>query len=61
MELLRVVGEIHDEIEHASEIRKMDTDRREVVIQAVTRIHTQLSMLSAVAGEKAGEINAYSR
>jgi hypothetical protein len=59
--LLNSVSEIHDVLEGAAAIRKIDAGRREEVLQGIARIHSQLSMLAGVAGEKAGEINAYSQ
>lgn len=57
--LLNAVGEIHDVLESAAAIRKIDAGRREEVLQGIAKVHSQLSMLAGAAGEKAGEINAY--
>jgi hypothetical protein len=59
--LLNSVGDVHDALEGAAAIRKIDATRREEVLQTIARIHSQLSMLAAVAGDKAGEINAYTK
>ncbi len=59
-DLLKNVGEIHDALERAAAIRRIDVDQREEILQAIAQVHAQLSMLAAIAGEKAGDIDAYS-
>lgn len=58
-DLLRTVGEIHDALERAAAIRRIDAGQRENLVQAIANAHAQLSMFAAVAGEKAGDIDAH--
>ena len=56
---LKSVGEIHDALERGAAIRKMDVEQREEILQVIAEAHAQLSMLAAIAGEKAGDIDAH--
>ena len=56
--LLKSVGETHDLLERAAAIRRIDAGQREEVLKAIAHAHSQLSMLAAAAGEKAGDIDA---
>jgi hypothetical protein len=59
--LLRSVAEVHDALERAAAIRRIDVGSRDELLHRISNLHAQLSMLTTVAGEKAGEINANSR
>jgi hypothetical protein len=58
--LLKGVGEIHVALERAAAIRRIDAGQREEILQAIAHTRAELSMLAASAGQKAGDINAYS-
>ena len=58
--LLKLVAEVHDALEGAAAIKKIDAGHREKLLQYISNFHSELSMLTTVAGEKAGEINAHS-
>jgi len=60
MELLDAVSDVHDALERAAAINKIDASLREDLLLGITKIHSQLSMLAAVSGEKAGGIYDYS-
>jgi hypothetical protein len=60
IDILDTVIYIHDALENAAAIKKIDADLREELLQGITRVHSQLSMLAAVSGEKAGGIYDYS-
>lgn len=57
-ELLKSVSEVHDALERAAGINKMDAESRDELLQRISDFHSQLSMLTTVASEKAGESNA---
>lgn len=57
--LLKGVGEIHDALERAAAIRRIDVGQRENILQAIAHTHADLSMLAAAAGQKAGDIDAH--
>lgn len=59
--LLTSAAEVHDALEGAASIKKIDARIREQLLQTVASLHAELSMLAPVAGEKAGEINVYSK
>jgi hypothetical protein len=59
--LLKSVAGVHDVLERAAAIRKIDAGSRDQILHCVSNVHSQLSMLATVAGEKAGGINADSR
>jgi hypothetical protein len=56
--LLQAVGEIHNVLERAAAIRRIDTRERENVLQSIAAVHSELSMLATVAAESAGDVNA---
>jgi hypothetical protein len=58
-ELLKSVGDIHDTLERAAAIRRIDAGRRESILQSIAEAHARFSMFAAVAGEKAGDIDAH--
>lgn len=57
-ELLKAVSEVHDALERAAGINKIDADSRAGLVQRVSHVHSTLSMLTTVAAEKAGGSNA---
>jgi hypothetical protein len=57
-ELLKSVSEVHDALERAAGINKMDADSRDRLVQRVSHVHSKLSMLTTVAAENAGGSNA---
>ena len=60
-ELLKLTAQIHNHLESAASIYKIDAGAREMLLQQVTDMHVQLNKLAAIAGEKAGEKNADSK
>ncbi len=56
--LLKSVSEVHDTLERAAGINKMDVDSRDGLVHRISEIHSKLSMLTTVAGEMAGGSNA---
>jgi hypothetical protein len=56
-ELSGKVSELHRSLERGAAIRKANTKE---LITKVARIHTQICILSGIAGDKAGEINEHS-
>ena len=55
---LKSVSEVHDALERAAGINKMDAASRDGLLQRISDLHSKLSMLTTVAGEKAGGSNA---
>jgi len=58
-DMLETVGAIEDTLEGAAAINKIDAMRNKELLQVIPRLHSTLSMLSTVASEKSGGINAY--
>ena len=56
--LLKSVSTVHDSLERAAGINKMDSDNRDELVQSISALHSKFSMLTTTAGEKAGESNA---
>jgi len=54
--LLSTVSEIHDSIEAAALIRRIDSDFREELIRRIANVHSELSKLTGVVGDRAGGI-----
>jgi hypothetical protein len=57
---LKLVSEVHDVLERAAGINKMDANNRFELLQLISDFHSETSKLTTVAGEKAGESNANS-
>jgi hypothetical protein len=57
LKLLESVSEVYAALERAAGINKMGSDNRNELLQRITHFHLQLSMLTTIAGEKAGESN----
>ena len=60
-DLLKSVATVHEELERSAAIKKVDLNNHGQMLNSVTNIHSQLSMLTSVAGERAGGVNANSR
>jgi len=58
---LKTIAQVHESLECAASIKKIDAGNRERLLQEVSNLHSEMSMLSTIAGEKAGETNAYSK
>jgi predicted RNA-binding Zn ribbon-like protein len=58
---LKMTAQVHDALESAAAIRKIDAGSREQLLQEVANIHSEMSILAAIASDRAGESNAYSK
>jgi predicted RNA-binding Zn ribbon-like protein len=58
---LKTIAQVHEAFECAASINKIDAGNREQLLQEVANLHSEMSMLSTIASEKAGETNAYSQ
>lgn len=58
---LKTIAQVHEALECAASIRKIDGNNREQLLQEVATLHSEMSMLSTIAIEKVGEPNAYSK
>ncbi len=52
--ILKSTSQVHDSLEGAASIRKIDAGEREQMLQQVAEIHSQLSILAALAAERVG-------
>ena len=52
--LLAMVAEVHDALDRAAAIRRIDEEYRKFLVGSIRKIHSQLSSLTGVAGDKAG-------
>ena len=54
--LLVAVSDIHETISAAASIRRIDSNVREELVRRIAKVHSELSILTGVAGDKAGGI-----
>lgn len=58
--LLDSAAAVHDSLEQAAAIGRIDSYQREATLASVARVNSELNKLAAIASDKAGSVHAYS-